>query len=261
MQKNNKYCKKNKKNDIIEISKFRRIIMKYKRILLKLSGESLQGESAFGYNQEAVNAIVDEIGKLHKGGTEIAIVIGGGNIMRGKNIAGHGVSPATADYMGMMSTIMNALYLQDVLKFKGIENRVMTAIGVNEVAEPFIRLKALKHLSRNRVVILAAGTGNPFSTTDTAAALKAQELECDVIVKATKVEGIYNKDPMKNKDAIKYDNITYMKAIQDNLEVMDMTAFTMCKDSKIPIIVCNVLGKNNLKNIAKGEKVGTLVSE
>ncbi len=232
----------------------------YKRVLLKLSGESLQGDAAFGFCGEAVEKIVDEILKLHKVGTEIAIVIGGGNIMRGKSIAGHGVTPATADYMGMLATIMNALYLQDILKDRGIENRVMTAIATNEVAEPFIRLKAMKHLMKGRVVILAAGTGNPFSTTDTAAALKARELECEVIIKATKVDGIYNKDPNKHKDAVKYDRLTYMDAINQNLEVMDMTAFTMCKDSQIPIIVCDILGEDNLMNIALGKKIGTFVN-
>ena len=234
--------------------------MKYNRVLLKLSGESLQGESSFGYNQNAVDSIVNEVAKLCKTGTEVAIVIGGGNICRGKSLAGHGVNPATADYMGMMATIMNGLYLQDVLKHKGIDNRVMTAIGVNEVAEPFIRLKALKHLSKKRVVILSAGTGNPFSTTDTAAALKAQELECDVIIKATKVDGIYDKDPNKHHDAIKLEHISYDYAIENNLEVMDMTAFTMCKDSNIPIIVCDIMGENNLAKIVIGEKVGTLVN-
>ena len=233
--------------------------MKYKRVLLKLSGESLQGDAQFGYNLEAVEKIVQEVATLAKTGTEIAIVIGGGNICRGKSLAGHGVNPATADYMGMMATIMNGLYLQDVLKAKGIDNRVMTAIGLNEVAEPFIRLKALKHLSRKRVVILSAGTGNPFSTTDTAAALKAQELECDIIIKATKVDGIYDKDPNKHSDAVKYDHINYLEAINRNLEVMDMTAFTMCKDSQIPIIVCDILGENNLAKIVLGEKIGTLV--
>ena len=232
---------------------------KFKRVLLKLSGESLQGTSSFGYNGDAVEEIVKEIKKLHQIGTEIAIVVGGGNIMRGKSIAGHGVNPATADHMGMLATIMHALYLQDVLKDNGIENRVMTAIATNEVAEPFIRLKAVKHLSRGRVVILAAGTGNPFSTTDTAAALKAMELDCEVIIKATKVDGIYDKDPNKHKDAVKYDHINYMTAIKNNLEVMDLTAFTMCKDSNIPIIVCDILGKDNLKNIALGQKIGTLV--
>lgn len=234
--------------------------MKYQRVLLKLSGESLQGDNSFGYNQEAVIKIVKEIKGLYDAGVQIAIVVGGGNIMRGKSLAGHGLSLATADYMGMMATIMNGLYLQDVMKAYKINNRVMTAIDVNRVAEPFIRLKALKHLEKNRVVILAAGTGNPFSTTDTAASLKAQELDCDVIIKATKVDGIYNKDPNKYSDAVKYDKISYMQAIIENLNVMDMTAFTMCKDSKIPIIVCDIMGENNLKRIAIGEDIGTLVS-
>ena len=232
--------------------------MKYKRILLKLRGEAVTGDEKFGYNQLAVNKIVDEIKKLHNLGTEIAIVIGGGNICRGKSLANHGVDPATADYMGMMATIMNALYLQDVLKSKEMDARVMTAIGVNEVAEPFIRLKAFKHLSRNRIVILAAGTGNPFSTTDTAAALKAKELNCDLIIKATKVDGIYNKDP-KYENAVKYNKINFMQAIEQKLEVMDMTAFTMCQEFNIPIIVCNVMGDNNLKEIAEGQNVGTIV--
>lgn len=232
--------------------------MKYKRILLKLSGEALTGDEKFGYNQLAVNKIVDEIKKLHNLGIEIAIVIGGGNICRGKSLANHGVDPATADYMGMMATIMNALYLQDVLKSKEMDARVMTAIGVNEVAEPFIRLKAFKHLSRNRIVILAAGTGNPFSTTDTAAALKAKELNCDLIIKATKVDGIYNKDP-KYENAVKYNKINFMQAIEQKLEVMDMTAFTMCQEFNIPIIVCNVMGENNLKEIAEGQNIGTIV--
>ena len=234
--------------------------MKYKRILLKVSGESLQGKEKFGYSQEAVNAIVDEIAKVHSLGVEIAIVVGGGNICRGKSLSKHGVDLATADYMGMMATIMNGLYLQDVLRHKGIENRVMTAIAVNEVAEPFIRLKALKHLGKNRVVILSAGTGNPFSTTDTAASLKAKELGCDVIIKATKVDGIYDKDPNKYADAVKYDTLTFKEAIEQNLEVMDMTAFTMCKDFDIPIIVCDVMGQNNLVNLIKGESIGTYVS-
>lgn len=216
--------------------------MKYNRILLKLSGESLMGDEKFGYSKDAVNAIVDEIASIHKMGVEIAIVVGGGNICRGKSLNGHGVDPATADYMGMLATIMNGLYLQDVLKSKGIENRVMTAIGVNEVAEPFIRLKAMKHLSKKRIVILSAGTGNPFSTTDTASSLKAQELNCDIIIKATKVDGIYDKDPNKYPDAVKYDTLTFKEAIEQNLEVMDMTAFTMCKDFNIPIVVCDVMG-------------------
>lgn len=231
---------------------------KYQRVLLKLSGESLMGPEKFGYHQETVNKIVDEIKKLYEQDVEIAIVVGGGNIGRGKSLATHGVDSATADYMGMLATVMNALYLQDILKNKGIDNRVMTAIGVNQVAEPFIRLKAQKHLSRKRVVILAAGTGNPYATTDTAAVLKAKELKCDLIIKATKVDGIYDKDP-KFDGAVKYESLSYMDAITQKLEVMDMTAFTMCNDFKIPIIVCDVMGESNLANIVKGQKVGTLV--
>lgn len=232
----------------------------YNRILLKLSGEALMGQEKFGYNKEAVDSIVNEIYKLHETGVEVAIVVGGGNICRGKTLAQHGIDQAPGDYMGMMATIMNGLYLKEVLEHKGLDSRVMTAIAVNEVAEPFIRLKAIKHLSRKRIVILAGGTGNPFSTTDTAAALKAQELKCDVIVKATKVDGIYNKDPNKYLDAEKYKNLNYSDAIQQNLEVMDMTAFTMCQNSGIPIIVCDVMGSDNLRNVVLGDNVGTIVN-
>lgn len=235
--------------------------MKFKRVLLKLSGESLQGGANFGYEKDTVSKIVAEIQKLLELKVEVAIVVGGGNIMRGKDLNGHGIAPATADYMGMMATVMNGLYLQDALKARGIENRVMTAIGVNEVAEPFIRLKALKHLTRGRVVILAAGTGSPFATTDSAAALKARELECDVVIKATKVDGIYNCDPNKNKDAVKFKSLSYDYALNNRLEVMDMTAFTMCRDGNIPIIVCSIMESDNLKKIAQGESIGTLVTD
>lgn len=235
--------------------------MTFKRVLLKLSGESLQGPESFGYHNDTVSNIVAEIKKLIDHNIQVAIVVGGGNIMRGKDLNGHGINPATADYMGMMATVMNGLYLQDALKARGIENRVMTAIGVNEVAEPFIRLKALKHLERGRVVILAAGTGSPFATTDTAAALKARELECDVIVKATKVDGIYDSDPHKNPNAKKYKSITYDHALEHRLEIMDMTAFTMCRDGNVPIIVCSIMEKDNLIKIAQGESIGTFVKD
>lgn len=234
-------------------------MIKYPRILLKLSGESLMGNEKFGYNQDTVEKIVKEIKKVHALGCEIAIVIGGGNICRGKSLANHGVNLVTADYMGMMGTVMNGLYLQDVLKHNDLDSRVMTAIGINQVAEPFIRLKAVKHLSRSRIVILSGGTGNPFCTTDTAASLRAKELDCDIIIKATKVDGIYDKDPNKYQNAVKYNELTFSSAIEKKLEVMDMTAFTMCKDFNLPIIVCNILGENNLENIVKGEKIGTLV--
>lgn len=232
----------------------------YNRILLKLSGEALMGKEKFGYSKETVDEIVNEVVKLHETGVEIAIVVGGGNICRGKTLTQHGIDQAPGDYMGMMATIMNGIYLKEVLEHRGLDSRVMTALAVNEVAEPFIRLKAIKHLSRKRIVILAGGTGNPFSTTDTAAALKAQELKCDVIVKATKVDGIYDKDPNKYADAERYLNLNYADAIQQNLEVMDMTAFTMCQNSGIPIIVCDVMGSDNLKNVVLGAKVGTIVN-
>jgi uridylate kinase len=237
-----------------------KVNLKYKRVLLKLSGESLMGQDCFGYNKASVDKIVTEIKSLHTLGVEIAIVVGGGNICRGKALTQHGIDQAPADYMGMMATIMNGLYLKEVLEARQIESRVMTALAVNEVAEPFIRLKAIKHLSINRVVILVGGTGNPFSTTDTAAALKAQELKCNVIIKATKVDGVYDKDPKKFTNAQHYENLNYNDAIKQNLEVMDMTAFIMCKNSGIPIVVCNVLGINNLKNIALGKNIGTLVN-
>lgn len=235
--------------------------MKFKRVLLKLSGESLQGSKNFGYDNDTVSNIVAEIKNLIDNKVEVAIVVGGGNIMRGKDLSGHGINPATADYMGMMATVMNGLYLQDALKARGVENRVMTAIAVNQVAEPFIRLKALKHLERGRVVILAAGTGSPFATTDTAAALKARELECDVIIKATKVDGIYDCDPNKNSNAKKYKSITYDHALTNRLEVMDMTAFTMCRDGNVPIVVCSITESDNLIKIAQGESIGTFVTD
>lgn len=232
----------------------------YNRVLLKLSGEALMGKENFGYSKEAVDQIVDEIYHLHETGVEIAIVVGGGNICRGKTLTLHGIDQAPGDYMGMLATVMNGLYLKEVLDYRGMDSRVMTSLAVNEVAEPFIRLKAIKHLSKKRIVILAGGTGNPFSTTDTAAALKAQELKCDLIVKATKVDGIYNKDPKKHTDAVKYKNLNYEDAIQLHLEVMDMTAFTMCQNSSIPIVVCDVMETGNLKKVALGETVGTIVN-
>lgn len=231
-----------------------------KRILLKLSGEALQGNKDFGYCSGSIAGIVNEIKKIKNLGIQLAIVIGGGNIVRGKNLYGHGIQPATADYMGMLSTIMNALYLQDVIVDAGMDVRVMTSIATNEVAEPFIRLRAIKHLNHSRIVILAAGTGNPFSTTDTAAALKARELDCDLIIKATNVDGVYNKDPKKYPDAEKYEKITFDQALSEQLGVMDLTAFTMCKDSNIPIVVCDVFKENSLFDICNDISVGTKIT-
>lgn len=234
--------------------------MKYKRILLKLSGESLMGLGQFGYEETAITKILQEVKKAHEAGCQIAIVVGGGNICRGKMLASRGLDHTTGDYMGMLATVMNGLYLQDIFRSLGVDTRVMTALAVNQVAEPFIRLKALKHLQKNRVVILAGGTGNPFCTTDTAAALRARELECNLILKITKVNGIYDKDPNKFTDAIKIDEISFKDVISKGLEVMDMTAFTMCKESNIPIIVSDVFTPDNILNIVNGQEIGTLVS-
>lgn len=236
--------------------------LKFKRVLLKLSGEALQGAANNGdsYNKLAVEKIVDEIEKLYKTGAQVAIVVGGGNICRGKTLSSHGVQRTPADYMGMLATTMNGMYLQAILEARDIASRVMSAIRIEEVAEPFIYKRALKHMNSERVIILTGGSGNPFSTTDTAAALRARELECDIIIKATKVDGIYNKDPAKYPDAKKYDYLTYKDAISQGLEVMDMTAFTMCQESNIPIIVCDILGEDNLKKIVEGEKIGTYVN-
>lgn len=233
--------------------------MKYKRILLKLSGESLMGSSQFGYEETAIIKILQEVKKAHEAGCEIAVVVGGGNICRGKMLANRGLDHTTGDYMGMLATVMNGLFLQDVFRSLSVDTRVMTALAVNQVAEPFIRLKALKHLQKNRVVILAGGTGNPFCTTDTAAALRARELECDLILKITKVDGIYDKDPNKHLDAVKLDELTFTEVLDKNIEVMDKTAFTMCQQSNIPIIVSDVFTPDNIINIAHGHKIGTLV--
>lgn len=236
--------------------------MKYKRILLKLSGESLMGESQSGYEEKAIRKILEEVKKAHVAGCEIAIVVGGGNICRGKMLASRGLDHTTGDYMGMLATVMNGLFLQDTFRSLGVDTRVMTALQVNQVAEPFIRLKALKHLQRKRVVILVGGTGNPFCTTDTAAALRARELSCDAIVKITKVDGIYDKDPNKYSDAIKLDELTFNDVISKNIEVMDMTAFTMCRESNIPIIVTDVFTPDNIISIVnggEGNQIGTIV--
>ncbi len=234
--------------------------MKYKRILVKLSGESLMGPGQFGYDEATITQIIEEIKKINKLGCEIAIVVGGGNICRGKMLAQKGLDLTTGDYMGMLATVMNGLYLQDKFRNLKIDTRVMTAVAINQVAEPFIRLKAIKHLERSRVVILAGGTGNPFCTTDTAAALRARELNCDVIVKITKVDAVYDKDPAKYPDAVKISKISFDDVIQKNLEIMDMTAFTMCKESNIPIIVSDAFTPDNLLKIVSGEEIGTLIS-
>mgnify|MGYP003321857630 FL=1 len=233
---------------------------KYNRILLKLSGEALMGQDAFGVNPEIVTKIVKEIKVAKELGIEVAVVIGGGNIFRGVALGAAGMDRATADYMGMLATVMNALALQDAMKHEGVVSRVQSAINIDQVVEPYIRGKAIKYLEDKRIVIFAAGTGNPFFTTDTAAALRAMEINAEIMIKATKVDGIYSDDPVKNPDAKRYKTITFDDAIQKNLKVMDATAFTLCRDQKLPIGVIDIFKENALKNILIGSEEGTLVN-
>lgn len=231
----------------------------YKRILLKLSGEALMGDKGYGIDPETLNYMAHEIKKAFVLGTEIAIVIGGGNIFRGVEAAKQGIERATADYMGMLATVINALALQNALEKIGIHTRVQSAIEMRELAEPYIRRKAIRHLEKGRVVIFAAGTGNPYFTTDTAAALRAIEIGANVILKGTKVDGIFSADPMKDAGAKKFSCLTYMDVIANSLKVMDSTAITLCMDNNLPIVVFNIRNKDSLKKIVLGEKIGSIV--
>ncbi len=230
---------------------------KYKRVLIKISGESLSGNQAVDTNSEIIDILADQIKSLNALSIEIAIVIGGGNIWRGS--FGNEIGRVTSDYMGMLATLINSLALQSALESRGIPTRVQSAIEMQKVAEPFIRRKAIRHLEKGRVVIFACGTGNPFFTTDTAAVLRAAEIEADVILKATKVDGVYSDDPIKNLSAVKYDSINYDEAVMKNLKIMDATAFSLSKEKGIPIIVLNMKNKDNILNAVLGKKVGTLV--
>lgn len=232
--------------------------LKYRRILIKLSGEALAGELKVGIDPATVDAVCGEIGSVLSLGVQLALVIGGGNIFRGLSSSATGMDRASADYMGMLATVMNGLAVQDMLEKRGYPTRVLSAISMKEVCEPFIRRRALRHLEKGRVVICAGGTGNPYFTTDTAAALRGMELKCDAIIKATKVDGIYDKDPATFGDATKFDKISYEETIQKRLAVMDATAFTLVRDSHIPIIVCRMLG-GCMAKAAQGESVGTIV--
>jgi uridylate kinase len=233
----------------------------YQRILLKLSGESLTGEKDFGIDAQVLNRFAKEVEKAHQTGVQIGIVIGGGNIFRGLSEKAKEMDRVQADYMGMLATIINSLALQDVLEKRNLHTRVMTAIEMREVAEPFIRRRAIRHLEKGRVIIFAGGTGNPYFTTDTAAVLRAIEIEADVIVKGTRVDGVYDKDPEKAKDAFKFDNISYMEVVKRGLKVMDTTAITLSMDNQLPIIVFNFNKEDNLKCLVMGESVGTKVQE
>src|SRR3989304_121186 len=232
---------------------------KFKRILLKLSGEALSGSLNYGLDAKIIDDISQEIKHVHGLGVEVAIVIGGGNIFRGIAASANGMDRATADYMGMLATVINALALQDALEKKDIFTRVMSAIEMKELAEPYIRRRAVRHLEKKRIIIFAAGTGNPYFTTDTAASLRAMEIHADVILKGTKVDGVYDKDPVKHKNAKKYEELTYIDVLKNELKVMDETAITLCMDNKLPIIVFNLKTKGNIERIVKGEKVGTIV--
>lgn len=231
----------------------------FKSVLLKLSGEALMGNDAFGINPTTIESMVSEIAKVVQLGVQIAIVIGGGNIFRGVAGGAAGMDRATADYMGMLATMMNSLALQDALRQQGVEARVQSALRMDQVVEPYIRPRAIRHMSEGKVVIFAAGTGNPFFTTDTAAALRGAEMGVDIVLKATKVDGIYSSDPNKNPEAVRYESITFDEAIVKNLQIMDATAFALCRDRQLPIMVFSIFKEGSLLRVVNGEKEGTLV--
>ena len=232
---------------------------KFKRILIKLSGEALMGDDSYGINREVIDRIVSEIGDVTQLGVEVAVVVGGGNIFRGVAPASAGMDRATADYMGMLATVMNALALQDAMRRAGLVARVQSALTIQQVAEPYIRGKALRYLEEGKVVIFGAGTGNPFFTTDTAAALRASEMGAQVVLKATKVDGVYTADPKTNPEATRYDRLSFDEAIAKNLKVMDATALALCRDQKMPLCVFSIFKHGALKRVVLGEDEGTLV--
>ena len=232
---------------------------RWNRVLLKLSGQAFAGDLSFGICPDAVKAIATDVNEVHEAGVDVAIVVGGGNIIRGEQASVEGVDRASADYMGMLATVINALALQDALEKLGIDTRVQSAIQMSEVAEPFIRRRAIRHLEKDRVIILAAGTGNPYFTTDTAAALRALELHAGAVLKATNVDGVYDKDPRRHEDAIKFAQLDYMEAINRSLGIMDLTAFTLCMENVLPIVVFNITVPGNIRRAVFGEPIGTIV--
>lgn len=234
-------------------------MLKYKRILLKLSGEALVGDKNFGYSDEILESFAKQIKQIHSQGAELAIVIGGGNIFRGKLGEQAGMDRSTGDTMGMLATVMNALALQTMIEKYGVPTRVLTAISMPQVAEPYIRRRAIRHLEKGRVVIFAAGVGSPYFTTDSGGALRAIEINADVLAKGTKVDGIYDKDPAKYDDAIKYENITFTEALTQNLQVMDATALSLCRENNMPVVVFNALKEGNMNKLVNGENIGTKV--
>ncbi|MBD02390.1 MAG: UMP kinase [Candidatus Marinimicrobia bacterium] len=233
----------------------------YRSILLKLSGEVLSGEQDFGIDPQMASALAQEIKSIYDLNIRIGLIIGAGNIFRGMEAATKGMERVTGDYLGMLATIMNAISLQDALENIGVPTRTLSAITVSQISEPYIRRRALRHQEKNRVVIVAGGTGNPYFTTDTAAALRATELKAEILLKATKVDGVYDKDPVKNSDAVKYDNITFKDILDKNLRVMDLTAITLCKENNLPIRIFNINNSKDLKKIVLGSNIGTLVKD
>ena len=233
----------------------------YSRILLKLSGEILAGDKGFGIDPGKASYLANEVKSIYDLGTSIGLIIGAGNIFRGMDASSRGMDRVTGDYLGMLATIMNAISLQDALENINCETRTLSAINVSQIAEPYIRRRAIRHLEKGRIVIISGGTGNPFFTTDSAAALRAKELGADIVLKGTKVDGVYDKDPMKFKDAEKFDYVTYSEVLNKNLRVMDLTAITLCKENNLPIQVFNINNSGDLKELVCGGKLGTLVSE
>ena len=233
--------------------------IKYKRVLLKLSGESLMGKNGYGIDPKVLDFFSDEIKKVHDVGVQLGIVIGGGNIFRGLNAEEQGIDRVTGDQMGMLATMINSLALQNAVEHKGIDSRLMSSIQMNEVAEPYIRRRAIRHFEKGRVVIFGAGTGHPYFSTDTAASLRAVEIEANVIVKGTRVEGVFDSDPEKNPEAFKYESISYIDVLTKNLRVMDLTAVSLCKENKLPMVVFNMDLPDNLLKLVRGENIGTVI--
>jgi uridylate kinase len=234
--------------------------LKYKRILLKLSGESLMGDKGFGIDNKVMEFFAEEVKKVHDVGAEVGLVIGGGNIYRGLSAGSQGIDRATGDYMGMLATMINSLALQNAIEKAGITTRLMSAIKMEAIAEPYIRRRAIRHLEKGRVVILGSGTGHPYFSTDTAASLRAVEIGADVIIKGTRVDGVFDSDPEKNNDAVKFNSITYMDILKKNLRIMDLTAVSLCQENNLPMIVFNIDVPDNLFKLVKGENVGTEIN-
>jgi uridylate kinase len=235
--------------------------LRYRRVLLKLSGEALMGSTSFGIDPEVVRVLSDELAAVHGMGVELALVVGGGNIFRGVKAASAGMDRVSGDHMGMLATLINSLALQDQLEQRGVQTRVLSALETRQVAEPFIRRRAIRHLEKGRVIILAAGTGNPYFTTDSAAALRAMELKAEVLLKATKVDGIFSADPVTVPTATKYDRISYREVLERGLKVMDATAISLCMDNRLPIVVFNIRQDGNIRRVIRGESIGSVVSE